>query len=162
MLGVSKYRRATSYINSVQLLGYSVGSLLGQLLFSLQLLSYDDAMVLTLALIAVALFAAFLLPMPQRSMFFHRSGEDVPGGPARGGAQDGGAVEAVEEAPEEAALTQTCGEVLLLMVRDFRACFASRQLLYWSLWWVMSACGFLQVANYVQVSCGVEVLDSDL
>lgn len=151
MLGVSQYRKATSYIHSVQLLGYSVGSVLGQLLFSLHLLSYDDAMVLTLVLIAVALFAAFLLPMPQRSMFFHRSRTPAqgPGGPAGGGAEEGGTV---EETPEEAAITQTCGEVLLLMLRDFRACFSSRQLLYWSLWWVMSACGFSQIVNYVQVS----------
>ncbi|XP_068441390.1 thiamine transporter 1 [Clinocottus analis] len=66
------YRKATSYVRSVQLMGYTVGSVLGQLLFSFDLLSYNNTIVLTLVLIAVALLVSCLLPMPQRSMFFHR------------------------------------------------------------------------------------------
>lgn len=152
MVDPSKYRKATSYIQSVKLLGYSVGSVLGQLLFSLELLSYNDALIFTLILIAIALLVSFFLPMPQRSMFFHRKrkltgdfqGEERSGEPEE--------AEVKTEDHQELAEAQTCGKVLLQMIRDFRECFASKQLLYWSLWWVMATCGFNQTINFIQVS----------
>ncbi|KAM4627515.1 thiamine transporter 2 [Polymixia lowei] len=67
-----KYRKATSYCRTVQLLGYTVGSVLGQLLVSFNLLSYYYILVFTLVLTAIALLTSCFLPMPQRSMFFHR------------------------------------------------------------------------------------------
>ncbi|KAF1393893.1 hypothetical protein PFLUV_G00020770 [Perca fluviatilis] len=67
-----RYRKATSYCRSVQLLGYTVGSVLGQLLISFNLMSYNNILVLTLVLTAIALLVSCLLPMPQQSMFFHR------------------------------------------------------------------------------------------
>uniref|UniRef100_A0A8D3BEW8 Solute carrier family 19 member 3 n=1 Tax=Scophthalmus maximus TaxID=52904 RepID=A0A8D3BEW8_SCOMX len=67
-----RYRKVTSYCRSIQLLGYTVGSVLGQLLVSFHLMSYDSIMVMTLVFTAIALLFSCLLPMPQRSMFFHR------------------------------------------------------------------------------------------
>ncbi|XP_041920227.1 thiamine transporter 1 [Alosa sapidissima] len=66
------YRKATSYCRATQLLGYTVGSVLGQLLVSFGLLSYHYILVFTLVLIALAWGVSWLLPMPQRSMFFHQ------------------------------------------------------------------------------------------
>ncbi|KAA8593943.1 hypothetical protein FQN60_004777 [Etheostoma spectabile] len=68
----TRYRKATSYCRSVQLLGYTVGSVLGQLLISFSLMSYNNILVLTLVLTAIALLVSCLLPMPRQSMFFHR------------------------------------------------------------------------------------------
>eukprot|EP00066_Takifugu_rubripes_P009781 XP_003977055.1 PREDICTED: thiamine transporter 2 [Takifugu rubripes] len=151
MVDLNKYRKATSYIRSVQLLGYSVGSVLGQLLFSLELLSYNDALVFTLILIAIALLVSFFLPMPQRSMFFHRKRKltgDFQGEERSEESEEAGVK---TEDHQELAEAQTCGKVLLQMIRDFRECFASKQLLYWSLWWVMASCGFNQTVNFIQV-----------
>lgn len=67
-----RYRKVTSYCRSIQLLGYTVGSVLGQLLVSFHLMSYDSIMVMTLVFTAIALLFSCLLPMPKRSMFFHR------------------------------------------------------------------------------------------
>lgn len=53
---------------------------------------------------------------------------------------------------EESAEGQSCGRVLLQLLRDFRQCYSSRQLLYWSLWWAMATCGYNQTVNYVQVT----------
>lgn len=53
---------------------------------------------------------------------------------------------------EESIVTQSCGQVLLQLWRDFRHCYSSRQLLYWSVWWAMATCGYNQTVNYVQVS----------
>lgn len=72
MIDLKRYRKATSYSRSVQLLGYTVGSVLGQLLVSFNLMSYNNIIVLTLVLTVIALLASCLLPMPQQSMFFHR------------------------------------------------------------------------------------------
>ncbi|XP_056139920.1 thiamine transporter 1-like [Lampris incognitus] len=72
VVDLDRYRKATSYCRSVQLLGYTVGSVLGQLLVSFNLMSYYYILVLTLVLTSIALFTSCLLPMPQQSMFFHR------------------------------------------------------------------------------------------
>nr|XP_020455980.1 thiamine transporter 2-like [Monopterus albus] len=72
VVDLKRYRKATSYSRSAQLLGYTVGSVLGQLLVSFSLMSYNSIMVFTLVLIAIALLASILLPMPDQSMFFHR------------------------------------------------------------------------------------------
>lgn len=71
MVDLKRYRKATSYSRSVQLLGYTVGSVLGQLLVSFDLLSYYNILVFTLVLTAIAFLCSCLLPMPQQSMFFH-------------------------------------------------------------------------------------------
>lgn len=72
MIDLKQYRKATSYTRSAQLLGYTVGAALGQLLVSFNLMSYNNIIVFTLVLIAIALLTSFFLPMPQHSMFFHR------------------------------------------------------------------------------------------
>lgn len=54
---------------------------------------------------------------------------------------------------EEAAGVESCGQVLLQLWRDFRQCYSTRQLLYWSVWWALATCGYNQTVNYVQVSC---------
>ncbi|KAM3875350.1 thiamine transporter 2 [Diretmus argenteus] len=76
VVDVEKYRKATSYCRSVQLLGYTVGSVLGQLLVSFNLMSYYYILVFTLVLTSIALLTSCLLPMPRRSMFFHRTRTD--------------------------------------------------------------------------------------
>lgn len=163
MVDLKKYRKATSYIRSVQLLGYTGGSVLGQLLFSFKLLSYNDTMILTLILIAIGLFTSFFLPMPQQSMFFHQKTKvtdlEFPSelntqhneGPGK--IEDEGKKTAdITKDPEELAAAQTCRKVFLQIIWDSCECFASRKLLYWSLWWVLAACGFNQTINFVQVS----------
>ncbi|XP_062407935.1 thiamine transporter 1 [Sardina pilchardus] len=72
MVDLRHYRKATSYCRATQLLGYTVGSVLGQLLVSFGLLSYHYILVFTLVLTALAWVVSWLLPMPQRSMFFHQ------------------------------------------------------------------------------------------
>ena len=54
---------------------------------------------------------------------------------------------------KESVGVESSAQVLLQLWWDFRQCFSSRQLLYWSLWWAMATCGYNQTVNYVQVSC---------
>lgn len=184
VVDLKRYRRATSYCRSVQLLGYTVGSVLGQLAVSFDFMSYNDILVLTLVLTAIALFTSVFLPMPDQSMFFHRK-QDTP----VDGAQEQGngslkaknnlrnskislderttsedkknAEEDCKNALEESRSiarelkepthTKTCSKVLLQLWMDFRECYSSRQLLYWSVWWAMATCGYNQTVNNVQV-----------
>lgn len=168
-----RYQKVTSYCHSIQLLGYTVGSVLGQILVSFDLMSFNGITEFTLVLTSIALFTSFFLPMPQHSMFFHRKhatqGADGPedvaavtGGSA-GGEEDGkegngGSGEDIggerqDGGVEESAGAPSCSRVLLQLFRDFRQCYTSRQLFYWSLWWAMATCGYNQTVNYVQVSC---------
>lgn len=179
---MKRYRKATSYSRSVQLLGYTVGSVLGQLLVSFDLMSYNNIMVFTLILIAIALFTSCFLPMPQQSMFFHRKhpGERTATEVAKkeedrtedatkhassqrneknGNVEQRGEMEEKarkeqeeKEGLEESGGAQTCSKVLFQLGRDFCQCYSSRQLLCWSLWWAMATCAYNQTVNYVQVS----------
>ncbi|XP_068172764.1 thiamine transporter 1 isoform X2 [Antennarius striatus] len=186
VVDLKRYRMATSYARSVQLLGYTVGSVLGQLLVSFDLMSYNNILIFTLVLITVAICASCLLPMPQRSMFFHRNdgwraatdGNETPAHGSRDAIGDTGASPVrrqatgnnleggadVEESAGngldvkgsriehgESVGADTCGKVLLKLWKDFRRCYSSRELLYWSLWWALATCGYNQTVNYVQV-----------
>lgn len=175
---MKRYRKATSYTRSVQLLGYTVGSVLGQLLISFDLMSYNNIIVFTLVLTAIALLTSCFLPMPQQSMFFHRKhpgerratevakkeeGATKHASPQinekNGNVEQRGEMEEKarkgqeeKEGIEESGGAQTCSKVLFQLGRDFRQCYSSRQLLYWSLWWAMATCVYNQTINYVQVS----------
>lgn len=160
--------------------------MLGQLLVSFDLMSYDNILLFTLILTAIALLTSLFLPMPQGSMFFHHTHTEKDGTRRN----ENGAVDAsehtsrsnislegtgdenreergerqgdtgngqVENRPKaedlkESVTEASCGQVLLQLWRDFRQCYSSRQLLYWSVWWAMATCGYNQTVNYVQVS----------
>ncbi|XP_034024036.1 thiamine transporter 1 [Thalassophryne amazonica] len=79
VIDVKQYRKATSYSRSVQLLGYTVGSVLGQLLVSFNLMSYNNILVFTLVLTAIALLTSCFLPMPQHSLYFHHKNAGLNG-----------------------------------------------------------------------------------
>lgn len=187
MVDLKRYRKATSYSRSIQLLGYTVGSVLGQLLVSFNLMSYKNMLVFTLVLTGIALLTSCLLPMPQQSMFFHRR-HTTQKTTTQGTKNDaGGTVEPTEHTRrsleettgtnvekiiekdkdegkeleenvptsddfEETIGVESCGQVLLQLWRDFRQCYSTRQLLYWSVWWALATCGYNQTVNYVQVS----------
>ncbi|KAM9732804.1 uncharacterized protein ACNS7B_015125 [Menidia menidia] len=181
VVDLKRYRRATSYSRSVQLLGYTVGSVLGQLLVSFHLMSYYNILVFTLVLTAMAFFTSCFLPMPKQSMFFHRK---RPGQPATDetkgqtdapveaarhsrsntsleamreqraegrGKADNAERELKVEIHRESKGPESCSQVIRILWRDFRLCYSSRQLLYWSVWWAMATCGYNQTVNYVQV-----------
>lgn len=74
------YLKATSFCRSAQLIGYTVGSVAGQVLLSLKLMSYYYILVLTLVLISISFIAVLPLPMPSTSMFFHQNKKGEKGG----------------------------------------------------------------------------------
>uniref|UniRef100_A0A4W5KA78 Solute carrier family 19 member 3 n=1 Tax=Hucho hucho TaxID=62062 RepID=A0A4W5KA78_9TELE len=133
IVDLKHYRKATSYCRSVQLLGFKVGSVLGQLLVCFNLMSCN-ILVLTLGMISIALVTSLFLPVPQRSMFFHQSQSEPPQTPEGGDRWLGAA----------AKFSCCCW-------RDFLQCYSTRALLYWSVGWVLATCGYNEAINYVQV-----------
>lgn len=68
----SHYQRVTSYCRSITLFGSAAGSLIGQLLLSVAKVQLLHLVIITLTSATVAFIAPWFLPMPKRSLFFHR------------------------------------------------------------------------------------------
>lgn len=68
----AQYQRVTSYCRSITLFGSAAGSLTGQLLLSVAKAELSHLVIVTLASAAVAFSAPWFLPMPRRSLFFHK------------------------------------------------------------------------------------------
>ncbi|XP_055502473.1 thiamine transporter 2-like [Leucoraja erinacea] len=165
------YQKVTSYCRSVTLVAYTLGSILGQVLVSVGNVSYFILNVISLVSVSLAFLASFLLPMPKRSMFFHKkeakdnqvlpSTEDVK--PASGNicpqndldtaATSHCPASSREGVPSLVKATERKGMMkdLFQLCSDFKESYSSPKIIYWSAWWALSTCGYLQVVNYIQV-----------
>ncbi|XP_061221196.1 thiamine transporter 2-like [Neopsephotus bourkii] len=168
VVSTDHYQRVTSYCRSITLVAATTGAVLGQLLVSLADVSYFHLNTITLASVSLAFLCSFFLPMPQKSMFFHRKGisEGLPGtdktvatissnrplscqeNKSSPSADMG---PAPEQEPGNAKPQNHVLGVLVQLSKDLRHCYSSRKLLYWSLWWALATAGFNQVLNYIQV-----------
>ncbi|NWR76906.1 S19A3 protein, partial [Centropus unirufus] len=164
VVSTERYQRVTSYCRSITLVAATLAAGLGQLLLSLAHVSYFHLNVITLTSVSLAFLSSFALPMPQKSMFFHRkdvSGPQKAGAPlgsdrpSRGQLEEGSGPPALGPAPlQQVGNAKSHRHVLTVLVqlgKDLRDCYSSRRLLYWSLWWALATAGFNQVLNYVQV-----------
>ncbi|XP_069802445.1 thiamine transporter 1 isoform X2 [Dendropsophus ebraccatus] len=164
------YQRVTSYCRTATLTGYTVGSVTGQVLVSAAGWSLFSLNVISLISVSIAFSAAWFLPMPMKSLFFHQNlleeGKRVGCGKRGsqcngdlGGAAEPEGIEVqvplnTEEHNAEGQLTEKKSVPLQLVLRilwkDFLHCYSSRTLLCWSVWWALSTCGYFQVVNYSQ------------
>uniref|UniRef100_A0A8B9IH33 Thiamine transporter 1 n=1 Tax=Anser cygnoides TaxID=8845 RepID=A0A8B9IH33_ANSCY len=139
IVDVDLYQKVTSYCRSATLVGYTVGSVSGQVLVSVAGWSLFSLNVISLTSISIAFGTAWFLPMPQKSLFFHH----------HEAAADG------EAAPKLAVWWLSEQKVDIVKVlkdlwRDLLQCYSSWTMLCWSVWWALSTCGYFQVINYVQ------------
>uniref|UniRef100_A0A3P8NUY4 Uncharacterized protein n=1 Tax=Astatotilapia calliptera TaxID=8154 RepID=A0A3P8NUY4_ASTCA len=151
VIPVENYQRATGYLRSAMLAGYTFGATLGQMLVSLAALDYFYINTITLGIVSVAFLVSFWLPMPQTSMFFK--------------GKKAAAVDCQQEGPqgEKESVTDKDGEgsgkgkmeyngsAVHLLWQSFRESYSSRHLIYWSLWWALATAGYVQVFNYIQL-----------
>ncbi|NWS65659.1 S19A3 protein, partial [Crotophaga sulcirostris] len=168
VVSTDRYQRVTSYCRSITLVAATVAAVLGQLLVSLADVSYFHLNVISLASVSLAFVSSFALPMPQKSMFFHRKDvSEAPPGPQKAVAplgssrpsscqEDKGSLPAdrgptPEQQADDAKPQNHVLRVLVQLSKDLRDCYGSRKLLYWSLWWALATAGFNQVLNYIQV-----------
>ncbi|KAG9277916.1 thiamine transporter 1 [Astyanax mexicanus] len=161
-----RYQRVTGFCRSITLLGSAVGYFIGQLMVSVAKVPYMYLFIFTLVSCCVAFLASWFLPMPSKSLFFHRK-ESAPQDEAAAALPADGDGELIEESEESECKVQitlvelpmkkkkTCcakfREVLRILWVDFVQCYSNRTLLAWSVWWALSTCGLFQVINYAQV-----------
>ncbi|KAF6075908.1 solute carrier family 19 member 2 [Phyllostomus discolor] len=176
VVDLSRYQKVTSYSRTATLVGFTVGSVLGQILVSVAGWSLFSLNVISLTCVSVAFAVAWFLPMPQKSLFFHHvhpTRQGVNGIKVQNGGvtQNGGIVNDTvashhlpgwEDAESKIPLraeeppTEEPGPpadrllVLKVLWSDFLVCYSSRPLLCWSVWWALSTCGYFQVINYAQ------------
>ncbi|XP_029922228.1 solute carrier family 19 member 3b [Myripristis murdjan] len=164
VIPAEKYQRATGYLRSAMLAGYTFGASLGQMLISLGGVDYFFINAITLGTVSIAFLVSFWLPMPQRGMFFKGKTAITGGSQSK---QEGevavdDAKEAVKDEAEAGAGTENmectvwCSKDNVahagqLLWRSFRESYSSRHLLYWSLWWALATAGYGQVFNYIQL-----------
>ncbi|XP_066478082.1 thiamine transporter 2 [Tiliqua scincoides] len=163
------YQKVTGYCRSITLVATTTGSLLGQLLVSLAHVSYFYLNAISLASISMAFLSSFFLPMPQKSMFFHRksspetctgpTNKNPPNALSQANSQQdkNTATSSINplDSPEQ-QLPKTQGQIHFLLVlvqlcKDLKECYTTKKLLYWSIWWALATAGFNQILNYVQV-----------
>uniref|UniRef100_A0A8D0BIF0 Thiamine transporter 1 n=1 Tax=Salvator merianae TaxID=96440 RepID=A0A8D0BIF0_SALMN len=126
VVDLSLYQKVTSYCRTAALVGYTVGSISGQILVSVARWSLFSLNVVSLTSVSVAFAVAWFLPMPQKSLFFHHH----------------------HLTTQEQKVD--IGKVIKELWQDFLQCYSSRPLLCWSVWWALSTCGYFQVINYTQ------------
>ncbi|XP_044526757.1 thiamine transporter 2 [Gracilinanus agilis] len=173
VVSVEHYQKVTSYCRSITLVAYTASSVLGQLLVSLAHVPYFYLNVISMVVVSLALVFSFFLPMPQKSMFFHKKNnaeESSPGSPGkdeiletpshgRSVSQEGGTI---SESPaksgrqQESRLLDLQHKNLMLRVflqwcQDLKDCYSTKHLFFWSIWWASSTAGYNQVLNYVQI-----------
>ncbi|XP_067364841.1 solute carrier family 19 member 3b [Channa argus] len=157
VIPVEKYQRATGYLRSAMLAGYTFGASLGQVLVSLAGLDYFYINTITLGIVSMAFLVSLWLPMPQRSMFFKEQtaaavGAQQPEEPVMDKDGAGTGIEKMEHNGSTSWCSRknmaTAGRLLW---QSFRDSYSSRHLIYWSLWWALATSGYVQVFNYTQL-----------
>ncbi|XP_047211678.1 thiamine transporter 1 isoform X2 [Girardinichthys multiradiatus] len=151
------YQRVTSYCRSVTLFGSAAGSLMGQLLLSLAKVELVHLVIITLASAVVSSVAPWFLPMPKRSLFFHRSpgAAEEPKATISSNTENGENSESrafmMSRSSEAAGGSSGLIQVLRMLFDDFVQCYRCRPLLAWSVWWALATCGYFHIINYAQV-----------
>ncbi|KAM6932153.1 solute carrier family 19 member 3b [Lycodopsis pacificus] len=157
VIPVENYQRATGYLRSAMLAGYTFGASLGQVLVSLAGIDYFYINAITLGNVSVAFLISFWLPMPQRSLFFtgEKASAVVPQSQQEGPTKDDDAGSVKEKMEHNGSAgwcsrknVATAGNLLWQSVRES---YSSRNLIYWSLWWALATAGYVQVFNYIQL-----------
>ncbi|XP_026157399.1 thiamine transporter 1 isoform X2 [Mastacembelus armatus] len=157
------YQRVTGYCRSITLFGSAAGSLTGQLMLSVGKVQQRHLVIVTLTSAAAAFVAPWFLPMPMRSLFFHKGcgvAEETLNSSRSimKRTQDSESEEPLNSQDTSMlAMASEVGnhrtglvEVFRMLFDDFLQCYRQRTLLAWSLWWALATCGYLQVINYAQ------------
>uniref|UniRef100_A0A8D0A6L5 Solute carrier family 19 member 3b n=1 Tax=Sander lucioperca TaxID=283035 RepID=A0A8D0A6L5_SANLU len=143
VIPVENYQRATGYLRSAMLTGYTFGASLGQVLVSLAGVDYFYINAITLGMVSMAFLISFWLPMPQRSLFF----KGIKAAAVGSQSQQEGPLGV--DVPEEPVVAED--EAGHLLWQSFRESYSSRDLIYWSVWWALATAGYVQVFNYIQL-----------
>ncbi|XP_067398844.1 thiamine transporter 2 [Emydura macquarii macquarii] len=168
VVSVEHYQKVTSYCRSITLIATTVAAVLGQLLVSLAGLSYFYLNVISLASLSMAFLSSLFLPMPQKSMFFHKNHvpETPQGTMDKDTMSNASTINKQTSCPENkdsvkssvtSGTLRECqsdkhqNHILVQLCKDLKECYSTKKLLYWSIWWALATAGYNQIVNYIQV-----------
>uniref|UniRef100_A0A8C2ZLZ2 Solute carrier family 19 member 3b n=1 Tax=Cyclopterus lumpus TaxID=8103 RepID=A0A8C2ZLZ2_CYCLU len=161
VIPVENYQRATGYLRSAMLAGYTIGASLGQVLVSLAGLDYFYINTFTLGIVSTAFLISFWLPMPQRSLFFKgekaaaqvlQPQQEEPEEPVVEKDEAGSGKEKMEHNGSAGWCSrENVATAGYLLWQNFRESYSSRTLVCWSLWWALATAGYVQIFNYIQL-----------
>jgi len=143
------YKKVTSYVRAVRLFGQSMAGLLGQLLFSLNLINYLGLNIISLVSVSLACVVAVFLPHVYDCSFCK------PCSSSRQAYRGREFPRTRQRVRFSMALALTRLKVWFSTeikgrAKDFIKFYSQMRLLRWSIWWALAMCGVLQVGNYVQ------------
>ena len=136
VVSIDHFKKVTSYVRAIRLLGQAMAGIVGQILISAQLTGYLELNYISFASVCVACVFAVLLPntFDCQSCCSKTSSSTCNVQRSRGGGRN----------------KNIFFTLLKLRWRDFVKFYCNPSLLKWSLWWALATCGVLQVGNYVQ------------
>lgn len=142
VIPIENYQRATGYLRSAMLAGYTFGAGLGQMLISLAGVRYFYLNAITLGIVSMAFLISFCLPMPKTSLFFK-------GKKANGSCSE--KENTVQNGVVDWCSRENVTRAGRLLWQSFRESYSSRHIVYWSLWWALATAGYVQIFNYIQL-----------
>uniref|UniRef100_A0A3P9IL24 Solute carrier family 19 member 3b n=1 Tax=Oryzias latipes TaxID=8090 RepID=A0A3P9IL24_ORYLA len=147
VIPAENYQKATGYLRSAMLVGYTFGASLGQMLVSLAGLDYFYINAITLGIVSVGFLTSFLLPMPKRSMFFkvEKAVRSQPKSEGKPGDYT------LDQQVMDKDGTSSEAEKIEVNVLKSSLVLLYRSLIYWSLWWALATAGYVQIFNYIQL-----------
>ena len=127
------FKKVTSYVRAVRLLGQSVAGVLAQVLWQTGALSYLGLNYFSFVSVCIACVFAILLP----NVSCNCANNNV-----------------YVQQPDAETLPKSCRLWLIDMVHkrwvQFKKFYSVLELLKWSIWWALAMGGVIQVGNYVQ------------
>ena len=127
----AQYKRVTSYLRAVRLVGQSLSSVVAQIVTSTGFLSLLQLNYISLGSVSVACFFALITPNPCSSKC------------EPSWAKGWLSISYSQQHQKKENFFVKAGS-------DLNKFYSQPHLLKWSIWWALATCGVLQVGNYVQ------------
>lgn len=143
VVSIDHFKKVTSYVRAIRLLGQAMAGIVGQILISTQLTGYLELNYISFASVCVACVFAVFLP----NTFDCGWCCSRPPPPTYTSEQR---LLSWEDTSCGMSLWRLFWQAVVKRWRDFAKFYCNPSLLKWSIWWALATCGVLQVGNYVQ------------
>ena len=140
VVSIDHFKKVTSYVRAIRLLGQAMAGIVGQILISAHLTGYMELNYISFASVCVACVFAVCLPNTFDCAWC--CSKPPPPTSER--------LLAREDTGFGLSLMRLFWRAVVKRWRDFAKFYCNPSLLKWSIWWALATCGWLQVGNYVQ------------
>lgn len=140
------YLKVTSHTRAALLCGRFTSGVLAQVLYNTKLMNIRELNFITLAAQVAATCWAFFLPSVQKSVYFHQVEESKASSISIDESM------CVEKSKGKSKINYK--EAFRLIFNQFNEAYSNRNVILWSVWYIVAMCGHYQVINYIQMLWG--------